>query len=65
MPAPVGVHIDSTTDELDAAEMVARHQDGDGEPNPATRRFLTAMHALRQSDRPSLPGRPTWARATA
>jgi hypothetical protein len=65
MPAPVGVHIDSTTDELDAAEALARHQDGEGEPSPDTRRFLTALHALRQIERASSPGRPTWAHATA
>jgi uncharacterized membrane protein YccC len=45
------VTVDSTTDELDAAETLARHQDGEGEPRPDTRRFLTAVHALRQIER--------------
>jgi hypothetical protein len=43
----------SATDELDAAETVARQQDGDG-PGDTTldpRRFLTAVHALRQIER--------------
>jgi Fusaric acid resistance protein-like len=44
----VSVTVESTTDELDAAETLARHQDGEGEPRPDTRRFLTAVHALRQ-----------------
>jgi hypothetical protein len=43
--------VDSTTDELDAAETLARHQDGEGEPRADTRRFLTAVHALRQIER--------------
>jgi uncharacterized membrane protein YccC len=43
--------VDSTTDELDAAETLARHQDGESEPRPDTRRFLTAVHALRQIER--------------
>jgi hypothetical protein len=43
-----GVTINSTTDELDAAETLARHRDGEGKPRPDTRRFLTAVHALRQ-----------------
>jgi uncharacterized membrane protein YccC len=47
----VGVTIDSATDELDAAETAARHQDGQGELRPDTRRFLTAVHALRQIER--------------
>jgi uncharacterized membrane protein YccC len=43
----------SAADELDAAETVARQQDGDGggETSPDTRRFLTAVHALRQIER--------------
>ena len=45
------VTVDSTTDELDAAETLARHQDGEGEPPPDTQRFLTAVHALRQIER--------------
>jgi uncharacterized membrane protein YgaE (UPF0421/DUF939 family) len=52
----VGVNINSTTDELDAAETVARHQDGEGEPGPDTRRFLTAVHALRQIERAVVTG---------
>ena len=52
----VGVHINSTTDELDAAEAVARHQNGDGEPTADTRRFLTAVHALRQIERAVVTG---------
>jgi uncharacterized membrane protein YccC len=46
-----GVRISSATDELDAAETLARHQDGEGEPRPDTWRFLTAVHALRQIER--------------
>ncbi|BBZ49549.1 FUSC family protein [Mycobacterium heidelbergense] len=38
----------SVTDELDAAETLAREQDGDGELRTDTRRLLTAVHALRQ-----------------
>jgi uncharacterized membrane protein YccC len=45
------VTVDSATDELDAAETLARQQDGEGEPRPDTRRFLTAVHALRQIER--------------
>jgi hypothetical protein len=45
------VIIDSTTDELDAAETLARRVDGEGEPRRDTRRFLTAVHALRQIER--------------
>ncbi|OBI38552.1 FUSC family protein [Mycobacterium colombiense] len=43
----------SATDELDAAETVARQQDGNGRGNtsPDTGRFLTAVHALRQIER--------------
>ena len=40
--------VNSGTDELDAAETLARHQAGEAEPQPDTRRFLTAVHALRQ-----------------
>lgn len=49
-----GVHaptIVSVTDDLDSAETLARHQDGGGAPRPDTRRFLTAVHALRQIER--------------
>jgi hypothetical protein len=46
-----GVRISSATDELDAAETLARHEDGHAEPRPETRRFLTAVHALRQIER--------------
>ena len=52
----VGVDINSTTDELDATETVARHQDGEGEPSADTRRFLTAVHALRQIERAVVTG---------
>lgn len=44
----------SAADDLDAAETLARHEDGDGhggESGPDTRRFLTAVHALRQIER--------------
>lgn len=43
----------SAADELDAAETVARQQDGDGRGDLGadTRRFLTAVHALRQIER--------------
>jgi hypothetical protein len=43
--------VNSATDDLDAAETLARHQDGEGERQPDTRRFLTAVHALRQIER--------------
>jgi hypothetical protein len=46
-----GVRISSATDELDAAETLARHQDGDGELRPDLWQFLTAVHALRQIER--------------
>ncbi|MCV7090846.1 FUSC family protein, partial [Mycobacterium interjectum] len=39
------------TDDLDTAETLARQQDGGGAPRPDTRRFLTAVHALRQIER--------------
>ena len=52
----VEVHINSTTDELDAAETVARHQDGEGGPSADIRRFLTAVHALRQIERAVVTG---------
>jgi Fusaric acid resistance protein-like len=45
------VTVDSATDDLDSAECLARQQNGDGEPHPDTRRFLTAVHALRQIER--------------
>jgi uncharacterized membrane protein YccC len=51
-----GVTTNSATDELDAAETVARHQDGEAEPSPDTRRFLTAVHALRQIERAVVTG---------
>jgi uncharacterized membrane protein YccC len=41
----------SVTDDLDRAESLARRHDGGGEPRPDTRRFLTAVHALRQIER--------------
>ncbi|WAJ47562.1 FUSC family protein [Mycobacterium sp. Aquia_216] len=43
--------VNSTTDALDAAEALARHQDNADAPRPDTRRFLTAVHALRQIER--------------
>ncbi|OBG45172.1 hypothetical protein A5672_09400 [Mycobacterium alsense] len=46
-----GVTVNSAIDELDAAESAARQRDGDGELRPDTRRFLTAVHALRQIER--------------
>lgn len=46
-----GARIKSATDELDAAETRAPHEDGEGEPRPDTRRFLIAVHALRQIER--------------
>ena len=46
-----GVTVNSATDELDAAETAVRQQDGEGELRPDTRRFLTAVHALRQIER--------------
>ncbi|MEZ0349488.1 FUSC family protein [Mycobacterium sp. pR1184] len=46
-----GVTVNSTTDALDAAEALARHHDGEDGPQPDTRRFLTAVHALRQIER--------------
>jgi uncharacterized membrane protein YccC len=46
-----GVIVNSTTDDLDSAECLARHQDDGGQPGPDTRRFLTAVHALRQIER--------------
>jgi uncharacterized membrane protein YgaE (UPF0421/DUF939 family) len=43
----------SATDELDAAETLVRQQDGKGRADmgPDTRRFLTAVHSLRQIER--------------
>jgi uncharacterized membrane protein YgaE (UPF0421/DUF939 family) len=46
-----GMTINAATDALDAAETLARHEDGEGGPSPDTRRFLTAVHALRQIER--------------
>jgi uncharacterized membrane protein YgaE (UPF0421/DUF939 family) len=43
------VTVNSATDELDAAEALARHHDA--EPGLQTRRFLTSVHALRQIER--------------
>ncbi|WP_068177512.1 FUSC family protein [Mycobacterium sp. UM_CSW] len=51
-----GVTVNSATDDLDAAETAARHQDGDGELGADARRFLTAVHALRQIDRAIITG---------
>jgi hypothetical protein len=45
------ITVDSATDDLDTAECMARHQNGEAEPHPDTRRFLTAVHALRQIER--------------
>lgn len=45
----------SAADDLDNAETLARQRDGEGgslgQPGPDTRRFLTAVHALRQIER--------------
>jgi uncharacterized membrane protein YccC len=38
-------------DSLDAAETLARQEDGDVEPGPNTRRLLTALHSLRRIER--------------
>lgn len=43
--------IASATDALDTAEALARQHDGGSPPRPDTRRFLTAVHSLRQIDR--------------
>jgi uncharacterized membrane protein YccC len=43
--------VNSATYALDAAEALARHQDGEDGSHPDTRRFLTAVHALRQIER--------------
>ena len=40
----------SAANDLDTAETLGRQRD-DGEPRPDTRRFLTAVHALRQIER--------------
>ncbi|GBG40683.1 membrane protein [Mycobacterium montefiorense] len=45
------VTVNSTTDALDAAEALARHRDDEAEPPADARRFLTAVHALRQIER--------------
>ncbi|OBA61616.1 hypothetical protein A5647_10295 [Mycobacterium sp. 1100029.7] len=45
------ISVNSATYALDAAETLARHQDGEDGPHPDTRRFLTAVHALRQIER--------------
>ena len=50
-----GPTIISAADDLDTAETLARQRDGEagspGQPRPDTRRFLTAVHALRQIER--------------
>ncbi len=50
-----GPTIISAADDLDTAETLARLRDGEagspGRPRPDTRRFLTAVHALRQIER--------------
>jgi uncharacterized membrane protein YgaE (UPF0421/DUF939 family) len=45
------VTICPAADSLDAAEALARQQDGDAEPGPNTRRLLTALHSLRRIER--------------
>jgi len=45
-----GITVNSATDDLDSADCLARQQSG-AELGPDTRRFLTAVHALRQIDR--------------
>jgi hypothetical protein len=50
------VTVNAATDDLDAAETRARHQYDGGNPLPDTRRFLTAVHALRQIDRAVVTG---------
>ncbi|PRI16896.1 FUSC family protein [Mycobacterium shigaense] len=49
-----GGTVDSATDDLDAAECRARHRADGAEPDPDTRRFLTAVHALRQIERSTI-----------
>jgi uncharacterized membrane protein YgaE (UPF0421/DUF939 family) len=49
-----GVSVNSATDDLDAAETAARHRDG--ELGADARRFLTAVHALRQIERAIITG---------
>ncbi|OBK45644.1 FUSC family protein [Mycobacterium sp. 1081908.1] len=51
-----GVTVNSATDDLDAAETAARQHDGEGELGADARRFLTAVHALRQIDRAIITG---------
>src|SRR6201999_4579192 len=46
-----GVTLIPAADSLDAAETLARQQDGDAEPGPDTRRLLTALHSLRRIER--------------
>ncbi len=41
----------SVTDDLDCGETLARQRDGEDDPRADTRRFLTAVHALRQIER--------------
>jgi hypothetical protein len=50
-----GMTVNSATDALDAADTLARYQDG-GELGPDTRRFLSAVHALRQIERAVVTG---------
>ena len=45
------VTICPAADSLDAAEALARQEDGDVEPGPNTRRLLTALHSLRRIER--------------
>ena len=46
-----GVTICPAADSLDAAETLARQEDGELEPGPNTRRLLTALHSLRRIER--------------
>ena len=43
--------VESATDELDAAETLARQHDGQAGPQSEIRRFVNAVHSLRQIDR--------------
>lgn len=52
----VGMRVNSATDDLDAAEAAARQRDVEGELDADARRFLTAVHALRQIDRAIITG---------
>ena len=46
-----GVTVFPAADSLDAAETLARQEDGDADPGPNTRRLLTALHSLRRIER--------------